>query len=174
MTRSIRTLFTCLLVALIVYQPALACHSCGGGWGGGYQASPYYSYGPVVYGDGCSGCGCETVVYESGCGCCGGENAAMYEGGPNGPTDSMEAPATTAAPPSNPQMVVPPAASIPAPQLPATPPVAAPPAAAAPAPMNPATPPAAKPADPLFGNDPAAPPPAAAPPGVPAPVTPHV
>src|SRR6476660_8566500 len=72
MRRSIRTLFVCLLVALIVYQPAFACRSCGG-WGG-RQAS--YNYGPVAYGGGCGGCGgCETVVYESGpssCDSCGG------------------------------------------------------------------------------------------------------
>src|SRR3954471_17734527 len=102
MPRSIRTLLVCLLVALIVYQPAFACHSCGG-WGGGYEASPYYSYGPVAYNGCCSGC--ETVVYESCCGCCGGEDAAMYDGGPNGPTDSVAAPESapvTAAPANNP------------------------------------------------------------------------
>src|SRR6266516_3281271 len=58
MRRSIRTLFVCLLVALVVYQPALACHSCGG-WGGGHYAPAYYGYGygPAVYSGGCSNCG---------------------------------------------------------------------------------------------------------------------
>src|SRR3954471_3359521 len=79
MRRSIRTLFVCWLVALIVYQPALACHSCGG-WGGGRHATSYYSYGPSVYSGGCAscggcyGCGYETV-YDSGCDSCGGPNA---------------------------------------------------------------------------------------------------
>src|SRR3954453_13295029 len=105
MRRSIRTLFVCLLVALVVYQPALACHSCGG-WGGGY-APTYYSYGPVAYSGGCSGwngCGYETVVYDSGssscgscgssssssCSSCGGRESATMERAPAAPTDSME------------------------------------------------------------------------------------
>ena len=56
---------------MMMYQPAVACHSCGG-WGGGYYAPVYY--GPVGYGGGCYNCGCETVVYDScdGCGSCSG------------------------------------------------------------------------------------------------------
>src|SRR3954469_3706313 len=69
MRRSIRTLFICMLSALIVYQPALACHSCGG-WSRGN------SYGPVYYGSGpysgCCGGGYWTIVDNcDGCGSCG-------------------------------------------------------------------------------------------------------
>lgn len=169
MRRSIRTLFVCMLVALMVYQPALACRSCGG-CGGGHHATSYYSHGPVVYSGGCCGGGYSygTVVYDSGCGSCGscdGQDAAMGERAPNVPSDSMEAPekaqaeTTTAAPPSELPMATP-AEVTPQPQLPATPPAALTP----PTTTEPATPPAEKAAEPLFGNEPAATPPAATPP----------
>src|SRR4051794_29701488 len=70
MRRLIRTIFVCLLIALMMYQPAAACHSCGGGWSRGHSYAPAYS-GPSSYG--CCGCGYSTVVYDScdGCGSCG-------------------------------------------------------------------------------------------------------
>src|SRR6184192_1499519 len=68
MRRSIRTVFVSMLIALIVYQPVAACHTCGG-WSHGY------SYGPVYYGsgsyNGCCGGGSWTVVDTcEGCGSC--------------------------------------------------------------------------------------------------------
>src|SRR4051794_8667728 len=93
MRRSIRTLLVCFLVALTVYQPALACHSCGG-WGGGHYATSYYSYGPVAYSGGyggcggCSGCGYETVVYDSGCSSCGSSSDGCSSCGEHETSDS--------------------------------------------------------------------------------------
>ncbi len=183
MRRSIRTLFVCLLVALVVYQPALACRSCGGR-GGGNRAPVYYGHGPVVYNGDCGGCGHQTVVYDSGCGGCGpcdGEDAAMSERSPTAPSDAMRAPAkeptpmTTVAPPIEPPLTPPPAEPMappleatPAPALPAAPPAEVPPPAA----TEPAPPAATAPAEPLFGNEPAAAPPAAMPPETPPAATP--
>src|SRR4051812_39595713 len=109
MRRSIRTVFVCLLVALITYQPALACRSCGG-WGGGHYAPTYYS-GPVAYSGGCSSCGgnsgCSDCGYEivvsdccGGCSSCGGQQAATSERAPKAPFNTTKPPEkTVVAPP---------------------------------------------------------------------------
>src|SRR5690349_15068686 len=66
MRRLIRTVFVCMLIALIMYQPAAACHSCG-------ARSRGYAYGPVYYGsgpyNGC--CGGGYWMAENGCDGCG-------------------------------------------------------------------------------------------------------
>ena len=45
MRNTLRTCLVGFLVLIMTVNPAVACHSCGGGWGGGY----YYS-GPAYYG----------------------------------------------------------------------------------------------------------------------------
>src|SRR5438105_2934625 len=98
MRRSMRGFFVCLLVAMMVYQPAAACQSCGG-WGGGYYAPVYY--GPAAYDGGCCGCGYETVVYDScdNCeSCCGAEEGVMTGGAEaiQAPTPAPTAPSAGA------------------------------------------------------------------------------
>jgi hypothetical protein len=71
MQRIMRSVLVALLVAMLSFSPAVACHYCGGYGDGGYYAPGGY------YGGGCGG------YYESGCGgcgdgyyessCCGGE-----------------------------------------------------------------------------------------------------
>src|SRR5216117_3855406 len=101
MRRSMRSVFVCLLVAMMMYQPAVACHSCGG-WGGGYDAPVYY--GPEVYGGGCCGCGYETVVYNScdNCGSCCGAEAVVTEG-----AEAIQVPAPSTTVPSTGVQVTP-------------------------------------------------------------------
>src|SRR3954469_2696139 len=81
MRRSIRTLFVCMLIALMVYQPAVACHSCGG-WSRGYSSGPVY-YGSGSYG-GCCGSSYWTPVDTcDSCGSCG--DCGQCNNGDDGP-----------------------------------------------------------------------------------------
>ena len=65
-----RSILVALLVAMLTFSPATACHYCGGYGGGGYYTSGGY-YGGWSDG-GCDGCGSD--YYESGYdSCCGGE-----------------------------------------------------------------------------------------------------
>src|SRR5436190_2346244 len=95
MRRSMRTFFVCLLVALVIYQPAAACNSCGD-WGGGSYAPVYY-YGPVAYDGGCCGGGYETAVYDS-CDACGSCNSCGEHEGVvvnSAPAEQIPTPAAT-------------------------------------------------------------------------------
>ena len=154
MRRTLRTYLVGLCVVSLIANPALACHSCGGGWGGGYRYSAPVYYGPVSYGgyyDGCGGCGgCEVVVSD----CCGGCNSCDTSSEPSTTSDhdskssihQREAAPTEAAPPMDfkptpmqapprqPAQVERPIENTPAPQLPAT----TPPAAVEPEPPLPA------------------------------------
>ena len=173
MRRTLRTYLVGLCVVSLIANPALACHSCGGGWGGGYRYSAPVYYGPVSYGgyyDGCGACGgCEVVVSD----CCGGCNSCDTNSEPSitsdhdskSPTHQREAAPTEAAPPMDseptpiqsppqqPAQVERPIENTPAPQLPAT----TPPAAVEPEPPLPAdeTLNPAPPQDDLFNSAPA-------------------
>src|SRR5688572_29480677 len=81
MQRIMRSVLVALLVAMLSFSPALACHYCGGYGGGGYYSAGGYYQG-AGYGGGCGGGyyesgGCGDGYYESSCG--GGE-VVMSEG----------------------------------------------------------------------------------------------
>ena len=65
MRNVLRTFIVGLMVLALTFNPAMACHFCGGG---GYG---YYSYQPVYYSSGCGGCGGSEVVVSDDCGGCG-------------------------------------------------------------------------------------------------------
>ena len=64
MIKKMHSLLVALLVAMLTFSPATACHYCGGGFGGGY----YYGGG---YGGYYTGCGAADY-YGGDAGCCGG------------------------------------------------------------------------------------------------------
>jgi hypothetical protein len=132
MRSSLRMILVGSMVVALVFNPAYACHYCGG-WGGYYGG--YYGYGYDC--GGCSGCGgCEVVVSDGcggcdscdGCDSCGGcdscegvvveEHAATVV-----PEAAPEAPAETHVRPQQPATVDRPVdvAPAPAPSLPAQP-----------------------------------------------------
>jgi hypothetical protein len=101
MRNSLRTFVVVLMISALTVNPAVACHYCGGYWGG------YY---------GCGGCGgCEVVVHDDcGCGACGSCDGIVVEG------DGAKA-APTEVPPQQPATVDRPVDDGPAPTLPAQP-----------------------------------------------------
>lgn len=159
MRNTLRTCTASFLVLVMIVNPAWACHSCGGGWGGGYQY-----YGPMYYG-GCGGCG--TVVVVDNCGgcqpsCCGSSGTvtssnapAAHEPAPAAPTETKSP--EPAQPVQQPAHVERPIDNAPAPSVPATEPAAP---AVPPLPDQESNPPM-PPADDLFNSTPPATPPAA-------------
>ena len=157
MRNSLRTCVVGLLSVMMTFNPAVACHYCGGGWGGYRNYGPVY-YGPVVYGGGCGGCGYEVVVDDcSGCNPCGGCGTVVTESAPVetlhqptvAPTPAQPA---TPAQPQQPAHVDRPVDTAPAPQLPTNPPM--PPQAEPPLPDQETNPPM-PPANDLFNSAPA-------------------
>lgn len=71
MVKLMRLMLVAFLVATLTISPAVACHYCGGGFGGGHYSGGYYTgcHAGGYYESGCCG---GAVVVESGCGDCGG------------------------------------------------------------------------------------------------------
>jgi hypothetical protein len=172
--RSLTRIFVVgLMVVALCVNPAIACHYCGGYWGGYYDG--YYGY----YGYGCGECGgcggCEVVVYDN-CGGCGSCDGVVVEehGAKAAPEPAPAAPAEPPAPapqPQQPATVERPVDEAPAPSLPA-------PTEPEPQPTPPAddlfngSEPAAPPATPPATDEPAATPPATEEPAAPTTETP--
>lgn len=77
MRNALRTFIVGLMVFALLFNPAMACHFCGG-WGGHYASQPAYYYGSsccgsyeVVVADDCGGCGsCGNYDSCGGCDSC--------------------------------------------------------------------------------------------------------